>query len=425
MKKNEEVVIMEKDALRQRIGNIPQRGTIVLTNKRLIFQPRLTLLTSPLFFGSLFLLPIGFILLVFPSVFYLSSEGFSFRIQSLLVIGILMTGMGVFMLWLAYRKHNPEIAMQLTDIVAVAADGEGGQPRKLRVKLRHAGKMDASIRGQVFETPDGGYQERFRVFGRDEFLVEVKIALKGEPIEVPSSLVLTQEAEVPKYSVPEKYPGVVVRLQKTYLTPKICCMCGEPASEKTVVARASKKERSRQSDSLAGSLTGVNINFTQAFPICSGCRSVFRRAKTAGYVGGILGLVVGGVIFVLLLFSGLLVPILSVVAGLVSVIMNLSDIAGVLAFWILLVVSAGFFGGIGWLVAREWARDAIATRNVPQDRKAFFKTVAADKGIKVVRSPGFVVFGFLSKAFATAFGQMNAGFATVVEMSSEEKKKRG
>lgn len=38
-------------------------------------------------------------------------------------------------------------------------------------------------------------------------------------------------------------------------------------------------------------------------------------------------------------------------------------------------------------------------------------------------NPGFVAFGFLSKEFATIFGQMNRGVATAVEMSTEEKKK--
>ena len=46
---DEEVVVLEKVALRQRIANTAQRGFLVLTNKRLIFQPKLTLVGSAFF----------------------------------------------------------------------------------------------------------------------------------------------------------------------------------------------------------------------------------------------------------------------------------------------------------------------------------------------------------------------------------------
>ncbi len=429
----EEVVIMEKVALRQRISNTAQRGFLVLTNKRLIFQPKLTLAGSPLFWGGFFIFLVSFVVFGLPFIALLFSEGFTLTVQIGLLLGIPFMGIGLSMIWWAYRKRKPkEIVMKLTDIVDVGEAGEGGlatatlagRQEKLRIKLRDSGKMDPSMRGQVFETSDGGYEERFAMWKRDEFLDEVRFALRGEPMEVPSSLVATEDLDVPKYSVPEKYPGALVRLQKTYLTPKICCMCGEPAPEKTIAANASTIERTRQGEPLWGPLTDLSTPLTHPFPICAGCFSVYKRAKTAGSFGGLIGLLVGGAVFAMLFFSGLLTPILAAIAVFFgSFITGLSDVTTILFYFLLIVAVAVFFGGVGWMIARDWARGAIATRQVPQEKKAFFKTIAADKGIRVVRSPGFVAFGFLSKEFATVFGQMNGGTATAVEMSAEEKKK--
>jgi len=433
---DEEVVIMEKVALRQRISNTAQRGFIVLTNKRLIFQPKLTLAGSAIFWGGIIIFLVGFVVFCLPFIALWFSEGFTLTVQFGLLLGTPFYGIGLLMMWWAYRKRKPkEIAMQLTDIVDVSETGEGGlatatlgggRQGKFRIKLRDAKKMDPSMRGQVFETRDGGYEERFAMYKTGEFLDEVRIALRGKPMEAPSYLVATENVEVPKYSVPEKYPGTLVRLQKTYLTPKICCMCGEPAPEKTLAAGTSTLERHKQGEALAGPLTNLSTPLTHPFPICSDCFRVYKRAKTAGTFGGILGLIVGGAIFALLYFSGLLTPILLVIAVFFgSIITGLSDQATFLFFLSLFALSAAFFGGVGWLIARDLARDAIATRQVPQERKAFFKTIAADKGIRVRKSPGFVAFGFLSKEFATVFGQINGGTATAVEMSAEEKKKIG
>ena len=429
---DEEFVILEKVALRQRIANTAQRGFLVLTNKRLIFQPKLTLAGSPLFWGGFFIFLVSFAIFCLPFIALLFSEGFTLTVQFGLSLGIPSTGIGLSMIVWAYRKRKPkEIVMKLTDIIDVGEAGEGGlatatfagRQEKLRIKLRDAGKMDPSKRGQVFETNDGGYEERFAMWKRDEFLDEVRFAIRGEPMEVPSSLVDTENVDAPKYSVPDKYPGALVRLKKTFLTPKICCMCGESAPEKTVAANASSVERTRQGEALVGPLTGLSTPFTNPFPICPRCFSVYRRAKIAGSLGGIIGLVAGGAVFALLFFSGLLTPIFTVIAGLAGLATGLSDVATLLFFFALFGLSAAFFGGAGWLIAKTLARDAIATRQVPQERKAFFKTVASDKGIRVMRRPGFVAFGFLSKEFATAFNQINGGTATAVKMSAEEKKK--
>jgi hypothetical protein len=124
----------------------------------------------------------------------------------------------------------------------------------------------------------------------------------------------------------------------------------------------------------------------------------------------------GGAVFALLFISGLLTPVLAIIASILgNIVYGFSDITTLLVFFFLFGVTAAFFGVVGWVIAKNWVRDFIATRKVPTEKKEFFKTIASDKGIRVKRSPGFVAFGFLSKEFATAFRQMNDGFTTAVE----------
>lgn len=337
---DEEVVILEKFAFRQRRLRLSQAGLFVLTNKQLIFTR--------------------------VNTFYVGAP-------------------------------KKDVVMELKNIVDV---GETGLSKKLWIKL------------------GDGHVERFSMQGRDEFLDEVKFALRGDLMtteSIPSSLLDTEDLTVPKHSIPQKYPGALVRLQKTYLTPKICCMCSEPALDKTITAKSFARYK-RLKQSAPEIQANVQTPFTFPFPICTSCFRVYRRAKTAGSLGGILGLFVGGVIFVLLLFSGRLLGILAFLAEFVDAL-GVAPVGGILLFLLLIALTFVILTGLGWGIANVLAV-SFALRPVSKERKAFFKVVAEDKGIRVIRRPGFVAFGFLSKEFATVFQQMNGGVATAVGTSA-------
>jgi hypothetical protein len=249
----------------------------------------------------------------------------------------------------------------------------------------------------------------------------VRFALRSEPVEVPSSLVVTQDLNVPKYSVPQKYPGALVRLQRTYLTPKICCMCSEPAPEKTIVTNSSTSNRLKEGNAAWGPLANVSTPSTHPFPICNDCNRVHGRAKIGGSLRGVIGLFVGGTIFLLLLLYGRLILILGFITEFVDAL-GVAPVGGTMLFLLSIVLSFVFLAGLGWAIANALAI-SFALRPVPKEKQAFYKVIAENKGIRVMGNPGFVAFGFLSKEFATIFGQMNRGVATAVEMSTEEKKK--
>jgi hypothetical protein len=282
--------------------------------------------------------------------------------------------------------------MELKDIVDV---GETGRSNKLWVKKS-----------------GDGHTEQFSMRGRDEFLDEVKFALRdglGTAESIPSSLVVAEDLEVPKYSIPAKYLGVVVRLRTTYLTPKICCMCGEPAPDKTITAKSIARQRLLEGWGPRGAAANVRSSFTYPFPICDGCNRVHRRAKVAASLGGITG----GAVFVLLFISGIFAAVLPVLAAIASALLGLGQLTGML---FPLFIIAAIFVAFGWVMGGALAV-SYALRGFPKERHAFLRVVAEDKGIRVTRRPGFVTFGFISKEFATVFHQMNGGAATVVDTS--------
>ena len=408
--KDDEVSILEIGASQGR--NLRVVGLLALTNKQLRFQPNkhyntltyrmvLVIVLTVIFLGVLCAL---FTVVVHAGVVGLSITGIIF----LLAIGLLITGRKY------HKRASKEVIMELKNIVDVS---ETGRSNQLWVKLGD---------GQV---------GRFNIQGEEAsaILDDVKFALQGDLATTenrPSSLVVTEELNVPQYSVPLKYPGAVVPLQKTYLTPKICCMCGEPAREKTITAKPIAHLKMSDSVYSARMRASIHTPFTYPFPICDYCLRGHRWAKISGSLGGIIGLVIGVVVFALLFLSNhtLLITIFAFLASVVGYFVGLSNVTTNLFFFFLISLTAALFALFGWVVGWGIAKASgvsFALRHVPKERKAFYNVVADDKGIRVLRRPGFVAFGFLSKEFATVFQQMNRGVATVVGASAKENEQIG
>jgi hypothetical protein len=137
-------------------------------------------------------------------------------------------------------------------------------------------------------------------------------------------------------------------------------------------------------------------------------------------LGGVIGLAVGIAVFALLFLSNSLTYILAFIAALAGGLWGLSESASGLLYFATFPLTAGFFALIGWGVARGFGV-SYALRQVPNEKKAFYKVVAEDKGIRVMRRPGLVAYGFLNREFATVFQQMNGGEATTVAESAKGK----
>lgn len=397
---HDEVEILEGVAShRTKVGANP--GTLTLTNKQLTYQPdrKYSVITTLYFAAVCLFFGIAFFVASVATLYIPGGPPFFLT----LAMGILLTVPGVALVVVAWlRRKSKEIVMDLNTIKYVSETG----------------------RSDIVIMLEGDRKERFYMPKREAkevFLDEVKFALKGDPVAVPSSLVVSEDVDVPKYSVPSKYPGAVVRLQKNYLTPKVCCMCGEPAQEKTVTAKSARRERTKQGVPYFSPLSRIRNPFTHPFPICDNCFSVRRRAVIAGSVGGAVGLFIGGAVFVLFFLSGLLIPVLDFVGKFLSAFSLLEY--NILTLLVMFLVTATIFAAFGWGIAHVLSV-SFALRKVPRDKKAFFEAVAENEGIRVARRPGFVAFGFLSKEFAKVFGQMNSGISTAVEQENRKTKKK-
>lgn len=198
--------------------------------------------------------------------------------------------------------------------------------------------------------------------------------LNPEPLEQPASAVTG------KYSVPQKYPGVLLSIQKTYLNPKICCMCGQDAPAKTLSVKSEYTEFNWGK---------VTHKLTMTFPICQECKQMHDRIKFANKAGYILGFLVG--------------------AGLSSLIYEMTGKPKSSWWWIILLV-------LVVMVVFNELTISLVLKNVPKERHAFYRWVGDDKGIRLNfnANEGFVAVGFLSRDFATAFQVSNGGFTTEV-----------
>jgi hypothetical protein len=398
----EEVPILEKVAFRQRMAlQLNQVGFLVLTNKRFIFQPKLVFRRSPLTWTGFFFLWLS----VFPLAIGLYYFGGSFPYAETLFVGFLFIVAGASMMGIAFHNRvSKEVVSEFKDIVEI--EPAPGSSKILWIKLKNG-------KAETYDIPE-----------RNDLLEELKCMSQGGQAAVPSSLLEPEEINVPKYSIPSKYPGVALRLQKDYVTPKICCACGESASEKIVTAQSTSRVRSQGFiHSTAPAVLAIpRTPFTHPFPICDNCFKMRRRTKFAGWLGGTLGLVAGIALFVSLLFSTYFLSLTDFMAKLLNYYGAL-NLGGVLGFLFLLLLTVVLFSGLGWKIAQTLGV-SLALQNAPKEKRAFFNAIAEDKAIRVLRRPGFVAFGFLSKDFATAFQQINGGLATAVSATEQGNGKR-
>ena len=152
--------------------------------------------------------------------------GSSFPFAETLFVGFLFIAAGVSMMGIAYHNRVPkEVVSEFKDIAAI--EPAPGNLKTLWIKLKN------------------GKTETYDIPERNDLLEELKCMSQGDRATVPSSLIKPEEINVPKYSVPPKYPGVALRLQRNYLAPRVCCACGESASEKTITAKSTSRVRSQ------------------------------------------------------------------------------------------------------------------------------------------------------------------------------------
>jgi hypothetical protein len=400
-----EVPILEKAAFRKRTGQFSQVGFLLLSDKRLVFQPKMVFRRSPFtwlgfFFIWASILPLSLGFFYFgganPSVDF--SNSFLFPYVEALLLGFSMTTVGAVMMGVAYIRKPKDVSLNLAEIVSIEP------PPKKWKELRINSK--------------NGKRETFNLPDRNELLDELKFLLAEEKGAVPSSLVLNEEVVAPQYYVPTKYSGVALRLQRDYDTPKICCACGEPASNMAITAKSPVRPSSNfLHTNMPLALGKPRTPYNHPFPVCATCYKVHSSAKRAGIIGGVLGLLVGVTLFVSVLFSGYFFSGISFVAEFLSFFGGF-ELAGVFGFILLVASAAYLFVWVGWMIGNKFST-SIALSRVPKAKRSFYETLAANEAIRILRSPGYVAFGFLSKDFAGQFQQINGGVATAVSPPSK------
>ncbi len=190
-----------------------------------------------------------------------------------------------------------------------------------------------------------------------------------------------KESEPPSpFAIPKKYPGVLLPIQKTYLNPNLCCMCGQPNPTKKIAVMQQYTEFNWGK---------VTHKLTMSFPICKECKQLHDRLKFATTAGYVVGLFVGG--------------------SLAAIIYELTGKPKSAWWWIILLVLIvmGVFNVLA---------TSLVLKNVPKEKHAFYGQIGENKGIRMVfnANEGFVAIGFLSRDFATAFQLANGGAPTEV-----------
>jgi hypothetical protein len=197
----------------------------------------------------------------------------------------------------------------------------------------------------------------------------------------PPTIEKITESEPPSpFAIPKKYPGVLLPIQKKYLNPNLCCMCGQPNPTKTIAVTQEYTEFNWGK---------VTHKLTMSFPICQECHRMHNRLKLATTAGYVVGLLVGG--------------------GLAAVIYEVTGKPKNAWWWIILLVLIG-------MVVFNVVGASLVLKHVPKEKHAFYGQIGENKGIRMVFNvnEGFVAIGFLSRDFATAFQLSNGGLPTEV-----------